>query len=103
MVQLFQDLPPPQILAAGASQLTVGVCLHVYVHIRGRFLTFLLYSQSRLEKMTICLKTDNYLGRKKTRSEHLHCGDRQRHESLTDRHLLAQSILAEPFWFYVCG
>lgn len=55
MGQHFQDLLPPQILATSVSQLTVGICLHVYVHIRGRFLTFLLYCQSRLEKMTISI------------------------------------------------
>lgn len=103
MAQHFQDLLPPQLLATSASQLIVGICLHVCVHIRGRFLTFLLYGQSRLEKMTIYLKMDNYLGGKKARSERLHCDDRVRHESLTDGHLLAQSILLELFWFYVCG
>lgn len=102
MAQHFQDLVPPQLFATSASQLAVGICLHVYVRIRGRFLTFLLSSQSRLEKLAIYLKMDNYLGGKKARSEHVHCDDRVRHKSLTDRHLLAQSILVEPFWFYVC-
>lgn len=65
VAQHFQDLLPPQLLATSALQLTVGICLHVYVRIRGRFLTFLLYSQSRLEKMTIYLKMDSYLRGKK--------------------------------------
>lgn len=58
----FQNLLPPRTLATSVSQLTVGIHLHVYVHVRGRFLTFLLYCQSRLEKITIYSKMDNYLG-----------------------------------------
>lgn len=67
MAQHFQDPLPPQILATSASQLTVGIWLRVYVHSRGRFLTFLLYGQSRLEKMTIYLKMDSYLGGRKSK------------------------------------
>lgn len=65
MVQHFQDFPSPQALATGASQLTVGMHFHVCVHVRSRFLTSLLYSQSRLEKKTIYLKTVSHLGEKK--------------------------------------
>lgn len=61
MVQHFQDCLSPQLLATSASQLTVGICLHVYVDLRGRLLIFLLYGRSRLEKMTVCLKMDDCL------------------------------------------
>lgn len=71
MVQHFQDFPSPQALATGASQLTVGMHFRVYVHVRSRFLTSVLYSQSRLEKKTIYLKTVSHLGEKKAGSEHL--------------------------------
>lgn len=67
MVQRFQHLPAPQRLATGASQLTVGIHFCVYVHVRSRFLTSLLYGQSILEKKTIYLKmAGNLLGKKST-------------------------------------
>lgn len=71
MVQHFQDFPSPQVLPTGASQLTVGIHFPVYVHVSSRFLTSLLYSQSRLEKKPIYLKMVSYLGEKKAGSEHL--------------------------------
>lgn len=41
IVQHFQHLLAPQRLAAGSSQLTVGIRFCVYVHVRSRFLTSL--------------------------------------------------------------